>query len=153
MNMLRCSAYIYIYICGDHIYIHTDSPKGSNFLVHKFIQTFCFHIFADIFGRQLMNPAWPSLVYAHRACTTPSVRKYLPSRCIKGDVSWSIFILNTSLFVYFDDKYFGMEGVDIFINRKERGVLGMLSLEHLRPGSQTLRVRAHIDSLVKERYR
>ena len=41
---------------------------------------------------------------------TPSVRKYLSSKRIKGDVSRCILVLDTSFFVYFDDKYFRMEG-------------------------------------------
>ena len=47
---------------------------------------------------------------------TPSVRKYLSSKWIKKDVSRCILVLDTSLFVHFDDKYFRTEGV---WNRRE----------------------------------
>ena len=43
--------------------------------------------------------------------STPSVRKYLSLKWIKGDVSKCILVLNTSIFIYFDDKYFQTEGV------------------------------------------
>ena len=42
---------------------------------------------------------------------TPSVRKYLSSKWIKEDVSRCILVLDTSLFIHFDDKYFRTEGV------------------------------------------
>ena len=38
-------------------------------------------------------------------------RKYLSSKWIKGDVSRCILVLDTSLLVHFDDKYFQTEGV------------------------------------------
>ena len=42
---------------------------------------------------------------------TPSVWKYFSSKWIKGDVSRRILVLDTSLFIHFDDKYFRTEGV------------------------------------------
>jgi len=35
----------------------------------------------------------------------------LPSKWIKGNVSRHILVLDTSLFIHFDDKYFRTEGV------------------------------------------
>ena len=42
---------------------------------------------------------------------TPSVRKYLSSKWMKGDVSRRILVLDTSLFIHFGDKYCRTEGV------------------------------------------
>ena len=47
----------------------------------------------------------------HCLIITPSVRKYLSSKWIKRDVSRCILVLDTSLFIHFDDKYFRTEGV------------------------------------------
>ena len=49
--------------------------------------------------------------FAYQKVNTPSVRKYLSSKWIKGDVSRCILVLDTSLFIHFDDKYFRTEGV------------------------------------------
>ena len=53
-----------------------------------------------------------SLVEISKNTNTPSVRKYLPSKWIKGNVSRRILVLDTSLFIHFDDKYFRTEGVE-----------------------------------------
>ena len=52
-----------------------------------------------------------SLVEISKKTNTPSARKYLSSKWIKGNVSRRILVLDTSLFIHFDDKYFRMEGV------------------------------------------
>ena len=36
----------------------------------------------------------------------------MSSKWIKGNVSTRILVLDTSLFIHFDDKYFRMEGVE-----------------------------------------
>ena len=56
-----------------------------------------------------LRTAKTSYISAHRG--TPSVRIYLSSKWIKGDVSRCILVLDTSFFVHFDDKYFRTEGV------------------------------------------
>ena len=48
----------------------------------------------------------------HPESCTPSVQKYLSSKWIKGDISSHILVLDTSLFIHFDDKYFWTEGVE-----------------------------------------
>ena len=48
--------------------------------------------------------------------STSSVRKYLSSKWIKGDASRRILVLDTSLFIHFDDKYFWTEGVEQSFN-------------------------------------
>ena len=53
-----------------------------------------------------------SLVEISKKTNTPSVRKYLSSKWIKGNVSRRILVLDTSLFIHFDDKYFRTEGVE-----------------------------------------
>ena len=47
----------------------------------------------------------------HPESCTPSVQKYLSSKWIKGDVSSHILVLDTYLFIHFDDKYFRTEEV------------------------------------------
>ena len=44
-----------------------------------------------------------SLVEISKKTNTPSVRKYLSSKWIKGNVSRRILVLDTSLFIHFDD--------------------------------------------------
>ena len=40
---------------------------------------------------------------------------YLSSKWIKGDVSRRILVLDTSLFIHFDDKYFRTEGAYMLV--------------------------------------
>ena len=54
-----------------------------------------------------------SLVEISKKTNTPSVQKYLSSKWIKGNVSRRILVLDTSLFIHFDDKYFRTKGVTI----------------------------------------
>ena len=42
----------------------------------------------------------------------PPFGKYLSSKWIKGNVSRRILVLDTSLLIHFDDKYFRTEGVE-----------------------------------------
>ena len=58
--------------------------------------------------------------------STPSVRKYLSSKWIKEDVSRRTLVLDTSLFIHFDDKYFRTEGVQII----DHSLLCTLSKNH-----------------------
>ena len=53
-----------------------------------------------------------SLVEISKKTNTPSVWKYLSSKWIKGNVSRRILVLDTSLFIHFDHKYFRTEGVE-----------------------------------------
>ena len=53
-----------------------------------------------------------SLVEISKKTNTTSVWKYLSSKWIKGNVSRRILVLDTSLFIHFDDQYFRTEGVE-----------------------------------------
>ena len=53
-----------------------------------------------------------SLVGISKNTNTPSVRKYLSSKWIKGNVSRHILVLYTSLFIHFYDKYLWTERVE-----------------------------------------
>ena len=53
--------------------------------------------------------AWDKIAMWAHYCSTPSVRKYLSSKWIKGDVSRCILVLDTSIFIYFDNNYFRTE--------------------------------------------
>ena len=63
---------------------------------------------------------------------TPSVRKYLSSKWIKGGVSRRILVQDTSLFIHFDDKYFGTEGVLLSV---AFSLCGKYSLDEYRIGT------------------
>ena len=43
---------------------------------------------------------------------------YLSSKWIKGDVCRRILVLDTSLFIHFDDKYFRTEGAYMFFLKR-----------------------------------
>ena len=62
-----------------------------------------------LYCRMARTPSSPTLF------STPSVRKYLSSKCIKRDVSKTKIRLDTFPFIHFDDKYFWTEGVFFFL--------------------------------------
>ena len=95
----------------------------STLILHPFLNICLFQIsnglphtdvYVDIFQSvdSLILLRSQSLVEISKKTNTPSVRKYLSSKWIKGNVSRRILVLDTSLFIHFDDKYFRTEGVE-----------------------------------------
>ena len=77
----------------------TPPRKGGNFKI------------MDYFFEYVGKVRSYSLVEISKKTNTPSVRKYLSSKWIKGNVSRRILVLDTSFFIHLGDKYFRMEGV------------------------------------------
>ena len=86
-----------------------------------------------------------SLVEISKKTNTPSVRKYLSSKWIKGNVSRCILVLDTSLFIHFDDKYFRTEGVE---NRV--GDDGVRAILQYRPSDLYLTDRKETMSILQK---
>ncbi len=66
----------------------------------------------DYFLSMLVRSSHSHLLKSLKKTNTPSVQKYLSSKWIKGIVSRRTLVLDTSLFIHFDDKYFRTEGVE-----------------------------------------
>ena len=64
------------------------------------------------FLSMLVRSGHSHLLKSLKKINTPSIRKYLSSKWIKGNVSRRILVLDTSLFIHFDDKYFWTERVE-----------------------------------------
>ena len=64
------------------------------------------------FLSMLVRSGHSHLLKSLKKTNTPSVRKYLSSKWIKGNVSRCILVLDTSIFIHFDEKYFRTEGVE-----------------------------------------
>ena len=65
------------------------------------------------FLSMLVRSGHSHLLKISKKTNTPSVRKFLSSKWIKGNVSRRILVLDTSPFIHFDDKYFRTKGVQI----------------------------------------
>ena len=114
--LLNNSVFVPIH-CAGQCLVHSFSPVESNSFHDMRVlwpsSSFLYKILVSTSKLKLYSYCAILIIPTSTAIleSTPSIRKYLSSKWIKEEVSRRILVLDTFIFIHFDDKYFRTEGV------------------------------------------